>query len=151
MFGPGLGTWPNYWVPAKTLYAPISRKGLGSTTSHHVDKGIHTNIDGLKWRGNFWGGFDKWVALNPRLKVIFKAYIKKYAISNQPFRILEVQIRGKEIYAEKRRYSKIHSLQIPRNKVNLSLSSLHYTEAYSKLKGHISVTSAKDQNNTRSS
>ena len=32
-YGPDLGVWPDCWVSAEFLCAPISRKGSGSTTS----------------------------------------------------------------------------------------------------------------------
>ena len=37
IYGPDLGVWPDCWVSAEFLRAPILRKGSGSTTTTHQD------------------------------------------------------------------------------------------------------------------
>ena len=43
-YGPNLGMWPDFWVTAEFLHAPIPRKGSGSTTNttnqHHQNTSI---------------------------------------------------------------------------------------------------------------
>ena len=38
IYGPDLGVWPDYWVSAEFLGAPIPRKGSGSTTTTVINR-----------------------------------------------------------------------------------------------------------------
>ena len=49
IYGPDLGVWPDCWVSAEFLRAPIPRKGSGSTTT--------TTIFGRKLVGSFSPGW----------------------------------------------------------------------------------------------
>ena len=44
IYGPDLGVWPNCWISAEFLRAPIPRKGSGSTTTKPTLSSLHQAI-----------------------------------------------------------------------------------------------------------